>query len=71
MRNTTIQLTAHPAPFEDLTVDEIRAFFLEQPIQLPAGPAPFQGYTPEELDLLFADVAAEPTFAGGVVEEGA
>ncbi len=69
MRSTPIQLTAHPAPFEDLTADEIRAFFLEQPIQLPAGPAPFQGYTPEELDLLFAEVAAAPTFAGGEGEE--
>ncbi|EMR0512910.1 hypothetical protein RY963_000914 [Stenotrophomonas maltophilia] len=69
MRNTTIQLTAHPAPFEDLTAEDIRAFFSEQPVQVPAEPAPFQGYTPEELELLFADVAADPTFAGGVSEE--
>ena len=27
------------------------------------------GYTPEELDLLFAEVAAAPTFAGGEGEE--
>ncbi|MBA0273632.1 hypothetical protein ACSLC0_11410 [Stenotrophomonas muris] len=64
MRNTTIQLTAHPAPFEDLTADEIRAFFLDQPIQLQAEPAPFDGYTLEELDLLYADVVAAPTYAG-------
>ncbi|EMR0462517.1 MULTISPECIES: hypothetical protein [Stenotrophomonas maltophilia group] len=69
MRSTPIQLTAHPAPFEDLNADEIRAFFLEQPIQLQAEPAPFQGYTPEELDLLFAEVAAAPTFAGGEGKE--
>lgn len=69
MRNTTIQLTAHPAPFEGLTAEDIRAFFLEQPVQLPTEPAAFEGYTPEELDLLFADVAADPTFAGGEGEE--
>lgn len=66
---STIQLTAHPAPFEDLTAEDIRAFFLEQPVKLPADPVPFQGYTPEELDLLYADVAAAPTFAGGEGEE--
>lgn len=69
MRNTAIQLTAHPAPLEGLTADDIRAFFLDQPVQMPAEPAPFQGYTPEELDLLFADVAADPTFASGEGEE--
>ncbi|KAF1704290.1 hypothetical protein [Pseudoxanthomonas kaohsiungensis] len=69
MHNTSIQLTAHPAPFECLTAEDIRVFFLEQPMQLPAELAPFLGYTSQELDLLYADVAADPTFAGGVSEE--
>ncbi|WP_434031580.1 hypothetical protein [[Pseudomonas] boreopolis] len=69
MRNTSIQLTAHPAPFEDLTADDIRSFFLDQPIQLQAEPAPFDGYTLEELDLLYADVVAAPTYARSEAQE--